>query len=157
MPVCKILIGVPASGKSTWLMSPEDPGGTILSSDNIIDEIAYEYGMTYNEAFSTLVMFADVVLDRYALELAVAGEDVIIDRTNVSKKARRRWIEHFSKYGYTFEAYFFPTPDAVEHNRRLNSRPGKNIPPDVINSMIGNLEFPTKEEGFSKIVVAGND
>lgn len=156
MPVCKILIGVPASGKTTWVLDQEDWSEAVLSSDNIIEEIAFEYGMTYNEAFRSLIKFADEVLERDAVSIAENGEDVIVDRTNVSRKSRKRWIDHFKSYGYTFEAYVFPVPDAEEHHRRLNNRPGKTIPADVINSMIRNFEFPNEDEGFSKIVVVDN-
>lgn len=156
MPICKILIGVPGSGKSTWTIDQEDWDEVILSSDNIIEEIAFEYGMTYDEAFRSLIKFADEVLERDAFNIAENGEGVIVDRTNVSRKARKRWIDHFKKYGYTIEAYVFPTPNAEEHFRRLNNRPGKSIPTDVINSMIRNFEYPTEEEGFDKIVVVDN-
>ena len=46
----------------------------------------------------------------------------------------------------------FRTPEEKELQRRLNSRPGKVIPPDVVKSMIDNFEEPTKEEGFDEII-----
>ena len=49
-------------------------------------------------------------------------------------------------------AVVFRTPEEKELQRRLNSRPGKVIPPDVVKSMIDNFEEPTKEEGFDEIV-----
>jgi tRNA uridine 5-carbamoylmethylation protein Kti12 len=45
----------------------------------------------------------------------------------------------------------FKTPDEEELIKRLNSRPGKEIPKDVISNMIDNWEEPTLEEGFDEI------
>jgi len=48
-------------------------------------------------------------------------------------------------------AVVFRTPDAEELQRRLDSRPGKTIPPEVIADMIDNFEMPTEQEGFKEI------
>jgi tRNA uridine 5-carbamoylmethylation protein Kti12 len=45
----------------------------------------------------------------------------------------------------------FRTPDAPEHARRLNSRPGKHIPDEIVQDMIIKFEMPTEEEGFVEI------
>jgi gluconate kinase len=48
-------------------------------------------------------------------------------------------------------AVVFRCPDLDELMRRLNSRPGKIIPLDVVESIIKNFEVPTEEEGFKEI------
>jgi hypothetical protein len=50
-------------------------------------------------------------------------------------------------------AVVFKTPDPAELERRLNSRPGKNIPKHVQASMADQLNNnpPTLEEGFDEI------
>jgi hypothetical protein len=45
----------------------------------------------------------------------------------------------------------FPIPERQELERRLTSRPGKIVPIDVVDRMIGNWEEPTLEEGFMEI------
>jgi tRNA uridine 5-carbamoylmethylation protein Kti12 len=47
----------------------------------------------------------------------------------------------------------FPTPPEDELKRRLGSRPGKNIPDNVIKKMIKGFTLPTPEEGFDEIVM----
>jgi predicted kinase len=44
-----ILCGVPTSGKSSWVKN--NPGYTVISSDNIIENYAQHIGSTYNEVF----------------------------------------------------------------------------------------------------------
>jgi tRNA uridine 5-carbamoylmethylation protein Kti12 len=45
----------------------------------------------------------------------------------------------------------FPTPEPEELARRLASRPGKTIPPEVIERMIEDWEEPDLSEGFEEI------
>jgi gluconate kinase len=48
---------------------------------------------------------------------------------------------------------FFPTPEADELQRRLDSRVGKSIPKNVMDSMIQHLEIPQLSEGFDEIIM----
>ena len=52
---------------------------------------------------------------------------------------------------YHAVAVVFPTPEPAELERRLASRPGKNIPWNVMQGMISSLKLPTEEEGFDEI------
>jgi tRNA uridine 5-carbamoylmethylation protein Kti12 len=45
----------------------------------------------------------------------------------------------------------FATPEPEELARRLASRPGKTIPPAVIERMIEDWEEPDLSEGFKEI------
>jgi len=150
MPKCTILIGVPASGKSTWLSKQGEIDRTmVISTDNIIEHVANDYGMTYDQAFPDLIKFAEKVIWQSLEDSAYFEDNVIIDRTNLSVKSRKRFIRALQ--GYEFEAVVFPTPDLIEWDRRLNSRKGKTIPYNVLQSMAKNFEMPTEAEGFSTI------
>lgn len=107
--------------------------------------------MTYNEGFSDLIGFATEVMWRMLATGAKWEYDIIIDRTNMSSKARKKYFNLLRPYGYTFEAVVFEIPEKEEWDRRLNSRPGKTIPPDVIQNMVDRFEMPTEAEGFDKI------
>lgn len=152
MKTCYILIGVPASGKSTW--SSNNFGNSVItaSSDNNIECVAQSYGFTYSETFKDLIAFATKVFERdlqYAIDY---NENIVIDRTNVSPKVRKRFIDMFKKSDYKVIAVYFPTPKIDEWERRLKSRPGKFIPQDVLNSMATNLVEPGLHEGFDEII-----
>jgi predicted kinase len=156
---CIILAGVPASGKSTWTAHRRVENvfkrghEVVLSTDKIIEEVAQLYGYTYDQAFKELIGFAEKVMWDAATECAENGESVIIDRTNLSVKSRKKFIDFFKGHGYTFEAVFFPTPEPAEWERRLTSRKGKTIPQHVLVNMVRSFMMPTEEEGFSKITV----
>lgn len=151
MPKCTILIGVPGSGKSTWLDSVGEPERTvIISTDNTIQYIADIYDMTYNEAFPDLIKFAEKVMWKSLEDSMYFQDNIIIDRTNLSVGSRKRFIKFLQ--GYEFEAVVFPTPEPEEWNRRLNSREGKAIPSNVLESMAKNFNEPSEAEGFSRII-----
>ena len=148
-----MLIGVPGSGKSTWLDNQiwikDIP---IISTDRFIDAQAKLEGKTYNQVFHDYIKIATKLLENQVLIIQANNKDAIWDQTNVSVKTRKAKLEKFS--GYRKIAVFFPTPEAEELKRRLDSRDGKYIPENVMKSMIKNLEMPTLEEGFDEVWTA---
>ena len=150
MSKCILLCGLPASGKSTYA-DKHFPMGNIMSTDIVIENIARSYGMTYDAAFKNLISFAENVMWKHIDWSIEVGNDIIIDRTNLSAKSRKKFIDKLKPYGYTFEAIVFPTPEKEEWERRLNSREGKTIPQNVLDSMVQNYEQPTIAEGFTKV------
>lgn len=152
MPKCIILVGVPASGKSTWQYKKygEYPP-SVASTDNIIQEIASSYGMTYDEGFKGLIQFAEQIMWRQITTCLMRGNDFIIDRTNLTAKSRAKFIQKLKLHRYEIEAVVFPTPEPEEWKRRLDSRRGKTIPQEVLDRMVASYEVPTEAEGFDKI------
>ena len=150
MPKCYQLIGVPGSGKSTWITQQEWANGIpVLSTDNFVEAYALKEGKTYNEVFKDYMPIAVKLMANQALICQANNLDVIWDQTSVSVVSRRKKFNTLPKYEHI--AVVFKTPDAEELARRLASRPGKNIPDHVIRSMIDNFEMPTEEEGFKEI------
>lgn len=160
-PKLIMLVGVPASGKSTWVQgkshdklisAKEFEMASIHSTDQIIEDIGFQYGMTYNEAFDC-IKFAEKVFFHRLQKSAAIGHDIIVDRTNLSVKSRKRILDIVDQVGdYKKIAVVFDTPNSEEHDRRLASRAGKTIPRHVIDSMKTSMTPPTKEEGFDEIV-----
>lgn len=157
MPKCTILVGVPGSGKSTWVQNQEYiEDQYIASTDDIVHHVATMYGMTYNEGFKDLIKFADRVMWR---ELAISAEDgerIYIDRTNMSIAARKKFIDFLKPYGYTFDCVVFDRPEDDEEWERRLDRSGKTIPWEVINGMLASFQMPTEDEGFESITVIEN-
>lgn len=151
MPKCTLLVGVPASGKSTWLAENMTDRSHIVSTDRVIDGLASIYGFTYNEIFRETIRFADMVMAKWMMGAVEEDYDLYIDRTNMSAKSRAQFINKLKKYGYEFECVVFPTPEPEEWKRRLDSRPGKTIPQEAIDRMVTSYQVPTEAEGFKKI------
>ena len=146
MPTMYMLIGVPASGKSTWVEQNKGDA-LVISSDNLIEEYAAENGKTYNEVFKGQIKIANKIVMEHAEAAFAADQDVIWDQTNITKKSRKGKLamvpEHYRK-----TAVFFATPLEEEWQRRLNSRPGKSIPAYILDSMVEMLEMPEQDEGW---------
>lgn len=153
---CTFLVGVPASGKSTWIKNNIDRSAvTVLSTDDILEQIAENQGRTYNEVFQEHIGLAD---KRMFAELDVAiieDNNIVIDRTNLNKKARGRFLRLLKPHGYTFNAIIFPTPDEAEWRRRLASRPGKTIPDFILKNMKEGFQPISADEGFADIRIIG--
>jgi predicted kinase len=150
MPRCYQLIGVPGSGKSTWVANQNWTGAcVIVSTDAHVEAYAAEQGKTYNEVFRDYMKTATALMTEDVHRAREAGQDVIWDQTSMSVKSRRNKFRMLPNYEHI--AVVFRTPDREEHARRLANRPGKLIPESVIASMIANYEEPSEEEGFSEI------
>ena len=152
MPKCTILVGVPGSGKSTWHRNKYgDYTAPVVSTDKIIEDVASEYGMTYDEGFKGLIQFAEIIMWRQITSYLMRGSDFIIDRTNLTAKSRAKFIQKLKLHRYEIECVVFPQPEPEEWKRRLNSRPGKTIPQEALDRMVDSYEIPLESEGFSKI------
>jgi predicted kinase len=147
-----VLVGVPGSGKSTWVKNQEWAKDIpVVSTDKFIDEYAEQQGKTYNEVFTERMPVA-VKLMANQVEICKANNlDIIWDQTSTTVGARKKKFNMCKDY-YKI-AVLFKTPDEEELQRRLASRPGKAIPENVMRSMKDQLknEPPTLEEGFDEI------
>ena len=154
-PVLWMLVGVPASGKSTCIENDNLREGhgrdiTILSTDYFIEVRAQHLGKTYNEIFHDTIKDADAKMYR-DLEYALSKDhNIIWDQTNINRATRMKKLKKIPSH-YKKIAVFFPTPDIDELERRLASRPGKVIPKGVLQNMIDCLTQPMLEEGFNEV------
>ena len=154
MAKCYQLIGVPGSGKSTWVKNRDwAKDCVVVSTDEFVEDYAKECGSTYNEVFEDYMPTAVKLLTEKVERAREAGKDIIRDQTSVNFKSRKKKFNMLPDYYHV--AVVFKTPEAEELKRRLNSRPGKNIPDQVIKSMIDSLDIPSEDEGFKEIWFAG--
>lgn len=155
MATMHILVGLPGSGKSTWrakhLLS--NPDAVTVSTDDMIEEYAAEKGLTYSEAWDKVDMKSFNTRFKYAIKAAVeAGQDIIIDRTNMGVKARRELMKHCTE-DYEFHAVVFVVTDAVlkERLKTRAEKTGKVIPEFVLKNMANNYVAPSRDEGFTSV------
>jgi predicted kinase len=150
MARCYQLVGVPASGKSTWIANQD---WAILcahvSTDKWVELYAKEMSKTYSEVFDEYMPTAVDLMAKEVVAAREMGRDIVWDQTSTSEKSRRRKFAMLPDYEHI--AVVFKTPEPEELSRRLASRPGKNIPDHVMRSMIASFEMPTIEEGFSQV------
>ena len=150
MPKCYQLVGVPASGKSTWIANQDwAKDCEVVSTDAFVESYAKECGKTYSEVFDDYMPTAVKLMADQVVRTREQGRDIIWDQTSVSIKSRKKKFNMLPDYEHI--AVVFQTPPAEELAKRLASRPGKNIPDAVIKSMIYSFDMPSEDEGFKEI------
>ena len=156
MPKLYMLIGVPASGKSTWREQFfETNRAMIISTDDILEDIAATQNKTYNDVFKDNIKLAQQIAEQRMKEAFNATLDVVHDQTNLTAKSRKSKLAMVPE-NYEKIAVVFLTPDEEEWQRRLD-RPGKSIPQNILMGMRDSMQFPDPEEGFDKIQVVGGE
>lgn len=147
-----VLVGVPASGKSTWVKNQDWARDIpVVSTDKFVEEYAATQGKTYSEVFDEYMPIAVKLMANQVLICKANNKDIIWDQTSTSVVTRARKIRMLPDY-YKI-AVVFKTPEPEELARRLSSRAGKVIPPHVCELMSEQLrnEPPTEAEGFDEI------
>ena len=150
MPRCYQMVGVPGSGKSTWIANQtwaEDC--VIVSTDRWIEVFARELNSAYSEVFDLFMPAAVRAMSAEVSRAQAQGRDIIWDQTSVSITSRRKKFASLPSYEHV--AVVFGTPEPAELSRRLAQRPGKTIPDTVLHNMIDLFEEPTEAEGFREI------
>lgn len=150
MSTAYILVGVPGSGKSTWVENQKwSKDCIVVSTDFHVEQYAKEKGKTYSEVFSEYMSTAVELMVSDVHNAMEFGKDIIWDQTSTSVKTRAKKINMLE--GYHKIAVTFRTPPMEELMRRIDSRVGKDIPAKVILDMIEKWEEPTRDEGFDDI------
>lgn len=147
-----VMVGVPGSGKSTWIKNQIWALGlNVVSTDTWVEDYAKQQGKTYSEVFEEYMPTAIQKMADHAVFCRENKLDVIWDQTSTTIASRKRKFNMLPTY-YKI-AVVFKTPEKDELIRRLNSRPGKVIPMHVVEQMAFDLtmEPPTEEEGFDEI------
>jgi predicted kinase len=146
------MVGVPASGKSTWIKNQvwakDIP---VVSTDRFVEEYAKEQGKTYSEVFQEYMPIAVKLMANQALICQANKKDIIWDQTSTTVATRAKKIRMLPEY-YKI-AVVMKTPPTSMLQQRLASRPGKDIPWEIVSNMAQQLEAepPTLEEGFNEI------
>lgn len=157
MPILTMLVGLPGSGKSTFLKNNEGVvDAFIYSTDNFIEDIASERGLTYDEVFQETI---DEAVREMNLLLKFAYKekrDIYWDQTNMSAKKRRGIFSNTPKEYKKFCVCIQPPQNDSEWfelYRRLGERPGKTIHVSVLNSMKNSYQEPSLDEGSNDIKI----
>ena len=91
--------------------------------------------------------------DLLRLRLDLGRPVSYVDATNFRREFRVPFLEIARERGCEIEALFFDVP--LEVCLARNEARGRQVPEDVLRAMAERLEPPTIEEGFSRIVVIG--
>jgi predicted kinase len=131
---CVILIGLPASGKSTFFR--ERFAGT---HDHVSKDLLRNNRKPQRRQ------------EQLIAESLASGRSVVVDNTNPNVAVRAPLIAVARKYGAEVSGYYFMT-EAAAALRRNRARQGRDRVPDVaIFTVRKRLEPPTAAEGFDRL------
>lgn len=154
----KILIGIPNSGKSSYIKENGDVN--VLSMDNLILE---KYPtLQYSEAFKKIMASKESGNDEWReLEklfneelqrLIKEQKDITIDKTNLTKKSRRRLLSKVKNNTRKVGVLFLTTISTLsERNIKRADKEGKYISPKVTEMFMKNYSMPDMQE-FDEII-----
>jgi len=152
MPTLWFMVGVPGSGKSTWISqrSFNRQRTVITGTDNHVAAYADRTGQTYTQAFKEFIDQAGPLMDADIARAVSLDMDIVWDQTSLRRQGRIDRLAQIPDH-YRKIAIVFPIPEPAELERRLTQRPGKTIPVDVVNRMRDSFEVPTLDEGWDEV------
>lgn len=154
-----LMIGVPGSGKSTFAKN-HLLNITYISRDEIRFSLISDEDEYFAKEYEVFALYVQKIR-----EGLMRGETVVADSTNLNEAARKKLFnaignkQFYEKYKVEKTFIYMDIPLTVCRVQNL-LRTGRAVVPDrVIDSMYQKLEYPTKEEGFTRglIVHEGED
>ena len=144
-PIFMMLVGLPASGKSTYCEQYKyNKDWVVLSSD----EIRLELGNINDQSRNTEVF--KILHDR-TKEALKNGYNVIQDCTSLSRKRRIAFLQELKHIPCEKVCVLFATPyEICLTNNFVRER---HVPEDVMARMYKSFEVPCKQEGWDDIQI----
>ena len=138
-----LMVGLPGSGKSTWLARQ---GIVPLSSDGVRVVLA-------DDATDQTINHRVFLTLRFLLRqrLAIGRPVSYVDATHLTPGERRPYLLMARRYGCEIEAVFFDVP--LEVCRERNRRRDRVVPEEALARLAAKLVPPRAEEGFAKVTV----
>ena len=141
-----MMVGIPASGKSTWISENKKSDWLVISPDQFLED-KYDYEWTPERASEAWARS----FQRYGQYL-LDGGTVVWDATFLSPIIRASVLHIAKGAGFKTEAVFFDTDIEVciERNSKRQREP---VPDETIRRMHDGLVPPTVEEGFDLVTI----
>jgi predicted kinase len=140
MPVVAVLVGLPASGKTTFCRDVLGAGYVQVSKDH--------FPNARNRQRRQL---------RLVGEALAGGRDVVVDNTNPSPAEWRPLVTAAREGGAQMVAYWFP-PDLAGSRQRNSARAGRSRVPEAgLMATMARLRRPGTADGFDAVLAVRFD
>lgn len=173
-----MLVGLPMTGKSTFLNMSEEllnsalqkmnvehkNNSIVISSDDMIEMVAKNFFISYNEAWNCMQPYLSDAFEKHVKDFFEKSEEaynnnienvydvVFWDQTNLTKKSRMKKLKMIPSRWKKIALYFpEPSNDELKARKQQRKEIGKEIPDKVYKNMKKTFDFPDIEEGFDEI------
>lgn len=134
-----MLVGLPASGKSTYAEKLKEQGYHIHSSDAIREELTGDVN-AQDKNTDVFAVLHERVKDDLSNRISC-----VYDATNMSMKRRKAFLDEIKKYDCHKTCVLFVIP--VEVCKERNNNRERKVPDEVFDKMIKSFWVPMKYEG----------
>lgn len=130
VPSCIVLIGLPASGKSTFFKTQFVDTHIRINGD----------------------MLRTVPRERLLVQACLeGGTSFVIDKTNVSRAERAVYVGAALEAGFIVRGYFFESRKDLCLERNAKRAEHERVPDAAVLGMRSRLELPSRAEGFDEL------
>lgn len=140
-----LIVGAPASGKSTWSKAFAQKVGAVYVST---DELRAKLGKGEGDQSINAQVFA-VATQKVQRSLA-QGKHVVVDATNIDRGARRTFIKPAEEHGAYKIAVAFEV--SREELLRRDAERARHVGQEVIDRYINDYRRPDETE-FDKVII----
>lgn len=145
-----LMIGIPASGKSTYVKTHATPKDKVISRDNIRFDMVPDgspYFEKEKEVFNEYVRQAQEAID------AGTYNRIFLDATHLNEKSRNKILDRLNLKDVTLEAVYFDLPIETVAARN-DKRVGRyRVPDETIRQMADRITCPSADKKYNYKVI----
>ena len=147
-----MMVGIPGSGKSTWIKNNKTESELWVSRDKIRFDKLKEGEEDFSHENAVFEQFIEEII--WGLEM---DKTVIADATHLNEASRKKVLDKVRKFADETEAIVMDVHliTALERNDKREGL--ARVPRGVVRRMYFQMQAPTKEEGFNKITFIRED
>lgn len=158
MAKVQICVGMVASGKSTFAKFRAQEGAIVQNDDSIVNSVHGQNYALYEKDLKPLYKGLGYAVMSLGLSL---GRDVVVDRTNLKRSTRRRYISAARCMDAEVEAVVFPMLGPEIHAERRAKSDGRGFGYEkwleVAQRHMNGFSPVAEDEGFDSIIRFSND
>ena len=149
----ELLVGMIASGKSTYAKNRANAGAIIINDDAIVTAL---HGGDYNKYSKSLKPLYKAVENQILQTAVTMGLDVVVDRPNYSRAMRRRYISIAKSIDAKVSLVVFNKCEPEEHAMRRFASDSRGRPyEEWLEAAMHHdalYEEPSLDEGVDEII-----